>query len=144
MTPNKKIQEKNPLWVQTLLKLMAAQGMNPRQLSLLTGLNPTAVRDFLTERVKHPRYETQQALARVLQTTPAHLLTENTTKHALSGVDAAAAENLDLLTEIIARVQDVADDMGRELSPRELATMVTTISANAQQSHRAHTNQDGN
>ncbi|MGB4101634.1 MAG: helix-turn-helix transcriptional regulator [Alphaproteobacteria bacterium] len=121
MTALAKNQEKEPRWVQTLSRLIETRGMNPRQLSLMAGLNPTAVRDMLSGRARYPRYDTLQALARALDTTPAYLMGDQNA-HQEPGT-----EQLDLLTEIIARLQEVAEDMQRELSPRELAMMATTI-----------------
>lgn len=127
MTQPKKTPEEKPQWLQTLLSLMEARHMSPRQLSLLAGLNPTAVRDMLTGRARYPRYDTLQALANVLGTTPSYLMEGAVTKDLINVGKKMPLDNLDLLTEIIARVQEIADDMQRELSPRELAAMATAI-----------------
>jgi hypothetical protein len=37
------------------------------------------------------------------------------------------SKDIDLLTEIIARLQETATEMGRDLSPREFAAMSATI-----------------
>ena len=127
MTILKKCPDKKPQWLQTLLRLIAEQNMNPRQISLLAGLNPTAVRDMLAGRARYPRYDTLQALAKVLNTTPAYLMGDDDAKRSLQAGQEPHPAQLNLLTEIIARVHEVADDMKRELSPRELAIMSTTI-----------------
>lgn len=116
-----------PQWLATLRQLLDERGMNPRQLSLMAGLNPTAVRDMLSGRVQNPRYDTLQALAGVLGTSPAFLMGDSAVQHDLRQGKINIPEKLELLTEIIARVQETADNMARKLSPRELAVMATTI-----------------
>ncbi|MEJ0063863.1 MAG: helix-turn-helix transcriptional regulator [Alphaproteobacteria bacterium] len=122
---NRKPSKKAPSWLQTLQQLLNERDFSPRQLSILAGLNPTAVRDMLIGRARNPRYDTLQALARVLGTTPAYLMGDATAQHDLN--QGKFPDKLDLLTEIIARIQETADDMGRKLSSKELATMATTL-----------------
>ncbi|HLG86237.1 MAG TPA: S24 family peptidase [Alphaproteobacteria bacterium] len=47
-------------------RLMREAGYNPRSLSLRAGLGITAVRDIVDGRIASPRYQTLEALARVL------------------------------------------------------------------------------
>src|SRR5579872_5035151 len=47
-------------------RLMREAGYNPRSLSLRAGLGITAVRDIIDGRIASPRYQTLEALARVL------------------------------------------------------------------------------
>jgi transcriptional regulator with XRE-family HTH domain len=47
-------------------RLMREAGYNPRSLSLRAGLGVTAVRDIIDGRIASPRYQTLEALARVL------------------------------------------------------------------------------
>jgi transcriptional regulator with XRE-family HTH domain len=115
-----------PAWVSNLRRLMAEQGLNPRSLSLKAGLNATAVRDMLEGRSRFPRYDTTKALATALNTTPAQLMsdeaaTTDTSKNSISGND------LELLTEIITRLQEVASELNRTLSPRDFAAMTATL-----------------
>jgi len=114
-------------WVHNLRKLMAEQNFNPRSLSLRAGLNATAVRDMIEGRSKYPRYDTVQALARVLNTTAAQLMNENPTP-----LDAVlngdfAGKDMELLTEIITRLQETTHELKRVLSPREFAAIAITI-----------------
>jgi transcriptional regulator with XRE-family HTH domain len=115
---------KLPNWVRNLRALMDKKGFNPRSLSLKAGLNATAVRDMLEGRSRFPRYDTVMALALALDTTPALLMSEE-------GVASEVTENfadLELLTEVIARLQEVTSDMeGKRLSPRDFAAMASTI-----------------
>lgn len=116
---------KLPNWVRNLRALMDKQGYNPRSLSLRAGLNATAVRDMLEGRSRFPRYDTVSALAEALDTTPALLMgEENLAKEAAAG---NFASDLELLTEVIARLQEVTDDMDRRLPPRDFAAMAATI-----------------
>lgn len=126
--------EQEPRWVAGLRQLMAAQGLNPRSLSLKAGLNPTAVRDMLEGRVKFPRYDTVESLAQALCVTPAQLMGghEPETKTNETGIKAKSAdplaeEDLNILTEIITRLQEVAEDYRHTLEPKEFAAMVATI-----------------
>jgi transcriptional regulator with XRE-family HTH domain len=113
-----------PAWVRNLRSLMEQQNFNPRSLSLKAGLNATAVRDMLEGRSQSPRYETVCALAETLNTTPAILMND-------AKVVATAAKtddyDLDLLTEIIARLQETTEEMNRKLKPRDFAAMTATL-----------------
>lgn len=116
-----------PTWVENLRLLMAEQGLNPRSLSLRAGLNATAVRDMIEGRSRFPRYDTVQALADVLKTTPARLMSDPqaTTEPASQGE--VFGQDIELLTEIITRLQETAREMNRTLSPREFAAMSAMI-----------------
>ncbi len=116
-----------PRWAANLRALMQAGGFNPRSLSLKAGLNPTAVRDMLEGRTRFPRYDTVQALAEALGTTPAQLM-GGEPKNAAPLKSANNPDNdLDLLTEIIARLQEVAAEYTHPLNPRDFAGIVTAI-----------------
>jgi transcriptional regulator with XRE-family HTH domain len=115
-----------PSWVHNLRTLMEQKNYNPRSLSLQAGLNATAVRDMLEGRSQYPRYDTAQALARALDTTPAILM--NDAK--IAGKTAKGNESdadLELLTEIIARLKEAADEYNQKLTPRKFAAITTTI-----------------
>jgi transcriptional regulator with XRE-family HTH domain len=116
-----------PEWVRNLRRLMDEQGFNPRSLSLRAGLNATAVRDMIEGRSRFPRYDTVQALADALNTTPALLMSSDKTGGEIQAKGHAFGKDIELLTEIISRLQETATEMGRELSPREFAAMSTTI-----------------
>jgi hypothetical protein len=116
-----------PEWVRNLRRLMDEQGFNPRKLSLLAGLNATAVRDMMEGRSRFPRYDTVQSLADVLGTTPALLMSSKKTGSEIQSKGQAFGHNIELLAEIITRLQEVATEKGRELSPREFAAMSATI-----------------
>jgi hypothetical protein len=116
-----------PEWVRNLRRLMDEQGLNPRKLSLLAGLNATAVRDMIEGRSRFPRYDTVQALADTLNTTPALLMSSKKTSTEIQAKGGVFGQNIELLTEIIARLQETAAEMGREISPREFAAMSATI-----------------
>jgi transcriptional regulator with XRE-family HTH domain len=111
-------------WIDNLRTLMELRGLNPRALSLKAGLNATAVRDMLDGRVRFPRYDTVRSLATVLSTTPARLMSETGSE---SEEDQPFGNDLELLAEILARLQEMAEDMGRKLSPRDFAAMASTI-----------------
>jgi transcriptional regulator with XRE-family HTH domain len=115
-----------PGWVRNMRTLMDEQGFNPRSLSLRAGLNATAVRDMFEGRSRFPRYDTVQALADALKTTPAQLMSDGATT-ATPVKDEAFGQDIELLTEIIARLQETAAEMGRKLTPREFAAMCATI-----------------
>ncbi len=122
-----------PTWVSNLRRLMDELGFNPRSLSLKAGLNATAVRDMLEGRSRFPRYDTAAALAQALNTTPAQLMSEPSAitadaKNSISG------HNLELLTEIIARLQEVTGELNRKLSPRDFAAMTATLYHRIQES----------
>ncbi|MDD3030190.1 MAG: helix-turn-helix transcriptional regulator [Alphaproteobacteria bacterium] len=117
----------SPAWVRNLRRLMDEQGLNPRRLSLLAGLNATAVRDMIEGRSRFPRYDTVQALAKALGTTPSLLMSGEETSNDIASKGADFGQHLDLLTEIIARLQETAGDLDCTLSPREFAAMTATI-----------------
>ncbi len=112
-------------WVKNLLRLMDEQGFNPRSLSLRAGLNATAVRDMIEGRSRFPRYDTVESLAQTLGTSPALLMSTPETVGGAQGE--VFGRDVELLTEIIARLQETAAEMGRELSPREFAAMSATL-----------------
>jgi transcriptional regulator with XRE-family HTH domain len=116
-----------PEWVKNLRRLMDEQGLNPRKLSLLAGLNATAVRDMIEGRSRFPRYDTVQALADVLGTTPAMLMSNKKTSAEIQSKGAPFGHNIEILAEIIARLQETAGELGRDLNPREFAAMAATI-----------------
>lgn len=116
-----------PTWVENLRQSMAEQGLNPRSLSLRAGLNATAVRDMIEGRSRFPRYDTVQALADVLKTTPARLMSDPNRGPESSAPTDSFGPDVELLTEIIARLQETAREMDRTLSPREFAAMSATI-----------------
>lgn len=123
----RKTSSKAPAWLVNLQRLLDERGMNPRQLSMQAGLNPTAVRDMLSGRVRSPRYDTLQAIAKVLETTPAWLMGDAVTRHDLRQSNRSEHARLELLTEIIARLQETAADMKRPLAAKELASMAMTL-----------------
>lgn len=116
-----------PGWVSNMRRLMDEQGLNPRRLSLLAGLNATAVRDMIEGRSRFPRYDTVQALAAALNTTPAMLMSGEQTGAEIQAAGGSFGQNIELLTEIIARLQETAAETDRELTPREFAAMSATI-----------------
>lgn len=132
MTEKKEIT--TPEWVHNLRRLMDEQGFNPRSLSLRAGLNATAVRDMIEGRSRFPRYDTVQALADALGTTPALLMSSDKLGGEIQAKGNVFGQDIELLTEIIARLQETAAEMGRELSPREFAAMSTTIYRRLQES----------
>jgi DNA-binding Xre family transcriptional regulator len=123
----RKTSIKQPAWLHNLQTLLAEREINPRQLSLQAGLNATAVRDMLSGRARSPRYDTLQAIARVLDTTPAYLMGDAATRHSLKNGAVNEGDKIELLTEIIARLQETADDLERKLSAKELAQMAVTL-----------------
>jgi transcriptional regulator with XRE-family HTH domain len=116
-----------PDWVRNLRRLIDEQGLNPRKLSLLAGLNATAVRDMIEGRSRFPRYDTVEALSAALGTTPALLMSGKKAGSEIQSKGIAFGKNLEILTEIIARLQETAAEMDRELTPREFAAMASTI-----------------
>ena len=114
-------------WVGNLRRLMDEQGFNPRSLSLRAGLNATAVRDMIEGRSRFPRYDTVQALADALNTTPALLMCSGKVGDEIKSGGDTFGKDVELLTEIIARLQETATEMGRDLTPREFAAMSATI-----------------
>jgi len=115
-----------PHWINNLRSLMDAGGFNPRSLSLKAGLNQTAVRDMLEGRTRFPRYDTVAALAEALGTTPALLMGATVGEQALKNTQVFDGD-VELLTEIITRLQEVVEENRRQISPRDFAAMVTTI-----------------
>jgi len=107
---------------------MEAKGFNPRSLSLKAGLNATAVRDMLEGRTRFPRYDTVLALSQVLEIPPSQLMGGPTGLVEAPKKPAKVEEDdLELLTEIITRLQEVAQEYRHELKARDFAAMVTTI-----------------
>ncbi len=127
----KKPMLETPRWIVNLRALMEAQKLNPRSLSLKAGLNATAVRDMLEGRTRFPRYDTALALSQALNVTPSQLMGGPTDKNEqkMTGrmAHVAQEDNLELLTEIIARLQEVAEEYQHKVEPRDFAAMVTTI-----------------
>lgn len=119
-------KEQEPKWIARLRDFMKAKDLNPRSLSLKAGLNATAVRDMLEGRVKYPRYDTVQALAEALGITPAQLMSD-ASETGKTGAASLEDDDLNLLTEIIARLQETADEYRHALEPKDFAAMVTTI-----------------
>jgi len=116
-----------PNWLRNLRLLMEQRNLNPRSLSLKAGMNATAVRDMLDGRSRFPRYDTIQALAEVLGTTPALLMGDNEAALEVSNKGDGFAHDLDLLTEIITRLQEITEELNRKLDPRDFAAMATSI-----------------
>jgi transcriptional regulator with XRE-family HTH domain len=116
-----------PHWLRNLRLLMDKHGYNPRSLSLKAGLNATAVRDMLDGRSRFPRYDTIQAMADVLDTTPALLMGDNDTALEMSLKGQGFSQDLELLTEILTRLQEVTEEHDHKLSPRDFAAMAATI-----------------
>jgi len=116
-----------PNWVRNLRLLMEQQGFNPRSLSLKAGLNATAVRDMLEGRTKFPRYDTARALATALGTTPVALMGDADSTAEIAQKGQEFGDNLELLTEIIARLQEVIEEHNRRLPPRDFAAMAATL-----------------
>lgn len=116
-----------PHWLRNLRLLMDKHGYNPRSLSLKAGLNATAVRDMMDGRSRFPRYDTIQSLADVLDTTPALLMGDPDTLQEISAKGQGFGQDLELLTEIITRLQEVTEAQNIKLSPRDFAAMAATI-----------------
>lgn len=116
-----------PQWLRNLRLLMDKHGYNPRSLSLKAGLNATAVRDMLDGRSRFPRYDTIQAMAEVLDTTPALLMGDADVTLEVSAKGQGFGQDLELLTEIITRLQETTDELNHKLSPRDFAAMAATI-----------------
>ncbi|MGE3623255.1 MAG: helix-turn-helix domain-containing protein [Bdellovibrionales bacterium] len=113
-------------WIDNLRKLMEDRGYNPRSLSLRAGLNATAVRDMLEGRSKFPRYDTARSLAIALDTTPVALMGDEDGP-GMPPKNVRLGDDLELLVEILTRLQEVAEEEKKELAPRELAAMAATI-----------------
>jgi transcriptional regulator with XRE-family HTH domain len=122
-------KQKTPKWLDNLRSRMVAMGFNPRSLSLKAGLNATAVRDMLEGRTKFPRYDTVLSLSKALDLSPAQLMGEKTANQ-----NASFSEDLDLLVEIISRLQEEATSLGHELPPKDFAAMTATIFRQMKQS----------
>jgi transcriptional regulator with XRE-family HTH domain len=135
-------KQTTPLWVRNLRILMERRGSNPRRLSLEAGLNPTAVRDMLEGRTKFPRYDTAVALSAALGTTPALLMGSRDILQETGENNAPAGQDIDLLTEIIARLQEVIEEHKSNLSPRNFAAMATTIYRRLQAADATERTQD--
>jgi len=116
-----------PHWLRNLRMLMEQRGLNPRSLSLKAGLNATAVRDMLDGRSRFPRYDTIQAMSEVLDTTPALLMGDAEIALEVSARGQGFSQDLELLTEIITRLQEVTEEQDRKLSPRDFAAMAATL-----------------
>ncbi len=134
----KKTTTGTALWVANLRGLMNDRGLNPRSLSLKAGLNATAVRDMLEGRTRFPRYDTVLALADALDVPPSQLMggTEQSAQKAMnarnystkSGLATSGKDDdLELLVEIITRLQEIAEERGHRLEPRAFAAMATTL-----------------
>lgn len=123
----KKPKSTAPRWVVNLRALMQARGLNPRSLSLKAGLNATAVRDMLEGRTRFPRYDTVKALAGSLGVTPASLMGDEAPGLNNTRKIQAKDDDLDLLTEIIARLQEVIEEYNHPLPPRDFAAMVASL-----------------
>ena len=63
----------------------------------------------------------------MLDTTPAYLMGDAVTRRELRNGNIAEPDQLELLTEIIARLQETAESMRRKLTAKELASMTTTL-----------------
>ena len=116
-----------PNWLTNLRLLMEKQGLNPRSLSLKAGLNATAVRDMLDGRSRFPRYDTIQAMANVLDTTPALLMGDVDAAQEVAAKGQGFGKDLELLTEIITRLQEITEELNHKLTPRDFAAMASTI-----------------
>ncbi|MGB9154797.1 MAG: helix-turn-helix transcriptional regulator [Alphaproteobacteria bacterium] len=103
-----------PNWVDNLRHLMDEQGFNQRSLSLSAGLNECAVRDLLQGRSRSPRYDTVQALANALNTTPASLMNDDTVGTKIPLKRNAFYGHYEKLTVIIDRLQEIAGEIRRE------------------------------
>jgi phage repressor protein C with HTH and peptisase S24 domain len=97
--------ERSPL-ARELERRMAAAGLGQKALALRAGLNETAVRDILIGKSRHPRHDTIEKLAKVLDTSVAELLggakapRESSGDYVLVGVfDVAAAAGEGIIIE---------------------------------------------
>lgn len=121
MTPSSPMHQ--PTWLLNMQRLMRAQNLTPRRLSLCAGLNATAVRDLLSGRAKNPRLDTMLALAKVLGVTLATLIGETATTASAPQVP----EKLELLTDILTQLLEAAADMPIAPEPDDLAAIATTL-----------------
>lgn len=115
---------KHPAWLDQIIARMQERGLNPYALSVRAGLNDTAVRDLLAGRVKSPRYDTLQAIAEVLDTTPAALMGERQTGRRFPPAPAVLQ---DLLSLIVAEVIRESDAMGLKLKPERLGKISAQV-----------------
>jgi len=128
-----KKSENEPKWIENLRVLIAHKGSNPRALSLAAGLNATAVRDMLEGRAKFPRYDTVESLSKALGVTPAQLMGGDPQTlvsqigNDQPATDPLADDDLNLLTEIISKLQEAAQAYRQSLKPDDFAAMVTSI-----------------
>ncbi len=88
---------------------------------------------MLEGRSRFPRYDTAKALADALETTPAILMSEERKGLSIKAKGKEFAQNTELLTEIITRLQEAAAELDRKLSPRDFAAMAATIFQRLQQ-----------
>jgi transcriptional regulator with XRE-family HTH domain len=123
----KKPIQPSPRWVVNLRALMTALHLNPRSLSLKAGLNATAVRDMLEGRTRFPRYDTVLALAKALDVTASELMGGEAAHAANAHQNKHFDDDLELLTEIISRLQEVIDEYNHALGPRDFAAMVASL-----------------
>lgn len=134
-------RKKKHIWTDTLLSLMHEQGLTQRSLSLRAGLNETAVRDIVEGRARFPRYDTIRALADALGTTPAYLMGDEEIRAGIHDGKIEKVGDLDLLTEIIARVQELCADMRITPDPKDFARIVSTLYAQLATSKKPHITQ---
>ncbi len=118
--------QKEPRWIDNLRFLMEAKGLNARRLSLEAGLGATAVRDMLEGRAKFPRYDTVESLSKALEVTPAQLMGSKTPAEPPAN-DPLQDDDLNLLTEIITRLQEAVEERKQQLGPQDFAAMVTSL-----------------
>ena len=123
----KKPKQSSPLWVANLRVLMTARHLNPRSLSLKAGLNATAVRDMLEGRTRFPRYDTVLALSRALDVSPTGLMGSHDLEKQKTSSSEPLDNDLELLTEIITRLQEVIGEYKHPVGPRDFAAMVATL-----------------
>ena len=119
-------QKKEPRWIDNLRFLMETKGFNARRLSLTAGLGATAVRDMLEGRAKFPRYDTVESLAATLEVTPAQLMGGRDLSNPPPN-DPLQDDDLNLLTEIITRLQEAIEERKQQLGPQDFAAMVTSL-----------------
>lgn len=124
--------KEKPKWLDNLRALMAHRGFNARSLSLTAGLNATAVRDMFEGRARFPRYDTIEALSRALNVTPAQLMggTPETVVNEYatqSRREALIDDDLNLIAEIIVRLQETAEEQGCTIKAQEFGAMVSSI-----------------
>ena len=74
-----------------------------------------------------------KALAEALETTPALLMSDNDVAGEVALKGLVFGQDLELLTEILTRLQEISGELNRKLSPRDFAAMVATIYQRVQQ-----------